>query len=209
SRPGGKQSSASRPGGKQSSASRPGGKQSEMDLAGAGVARMELAEAEGVSNRGPASSSSGRKGSRKDALYLTPGDAHRAVQDGFNYWTGRLTDSSFHLSLAVIAANWAAFRSIDGVLAEPWAKTSIAIVLANLALNLVGAKVLGNLHLKQAKRASRDPIRWKRDADSALASDDPWPFTECIETVASAMREVKTWFPFVAGAALLVAVLVN
>lgn len=33
------------------------------------------------------------------------------VRTDFFYWTGKLTDSSFQLSLALIGANWAAFGS--------------------------------------------------------------------------------------------------
>lgn len=61
-------------------------------------------------------------------LYTTSSDAPKAVRDDYHYWTGKLTDSSFQLSLAVIAANWPVFSSASGILCNWWAKLSIALV---------------------------------------------------------------------------------
>jgi len=49
---------------------------------------------------------------RQARLYASASDGLKQVRDDFLYWTGRLTDSSFQLSFALIAGNWAAFGSL-------------------------------------------------------------------------------------------------
>jgi hypothetical protein len=61
---------------------------------------------------------------RTEALYETPAAGARALVDAYQYWTGKLTDTSLQMSYAVIAANWAAFGSIDLILKNWWSKAS-------------------------------------------------------------------------------------
>jgi hypothetical protein len=68
------------------------------------------------------------------SLYSTPEAALSSIRDDYLYWTGKLTESSFALSLAVIGANWAVFGSVDKVLNNIWAELSIAAVILSLLL---------------------------------------------------------------------------
>ena len=137
------------------------------------------------------------------ALYANPGEAQRAVKEGFEYWTGKLTDGSFQLSLALIGANWAAFGSVQKILSNLWAKSSLGFVILSLAISLAGAKLMGELHRRRIKYAAQDPDRWVRECAAAFGQDSPWPFTRGIEMLARWLRELKTWLPLLAGALFL------
>ena len=59
-------------------------------------------------------------------------------KDTYIDWTRKLSESSFQLSLAIIGANWAAFGTVDKILSNVWAKFSLIVVIADLAINLIG-----------------------------------------------------------------------
>ena len=141
----------------------------------------------------------------KASLYSSASDGLRQVQQDFLYWTGRLTDSGFQLSLALIAGNWAAFGSLQKILNNSWAKWSLALVIATLALSLLGAYIMGHLHQRQIEYAAEDPARWEEDCKRSFGKVDPWPYTDGIETLGRWTREVKTWLPLVSGVCFLVA----
>lgn len=144
---------------------------------------------------------------RATAIYASSGDGLKAVRDDFHYWTAKLTDSSFELSLALIAANWAAFGSIQQIRINAWARWSLALIIASLLLSVLGAKWMSELHSRRVRYASADPARWDKDCAAALGTVDPWPFTRGIERLGRVLRECKTWLPVIAGAMLLVALL--
>ena len=140
---------------------------------------------------------------RSDTLYASAGDALRAVRDDYHYWTSRVTDSSLQLALAVVAANWALFNSAAELRKNLWAQLSLAVVVAGVAIGLVGAKYLGDLHNRQIAHAGADPERWKREAREALRSGGPWPYTDQIVRVSWVLREIRTWSPLLAFAFFL------
>lgn len=144
---------------------------------------------------------------RSGALYSNSGEGLKAVREDYHYWTGKLTESSFQLSLAVIAANWAVFGSVQRILDSCWAKSSLFLVIVNLAFSLLGAKWMGELHRERVDYAAEDLKRWEQECAAALGRRDPWPFTKKIERLGRILREVRTWLPLVAGAAFLVALL--
>jgi hypothetical protein len=146
---------------------------------------------------------------RTGGLYASPREALSAVQGDYLYWTGKLTDSSFQLSLAVIAANWAVFGSVRGILANAWARSSLFLVLLSLAAGVLGAKWMSELHRKRVEYAEQDLDRWDREHAAALARRDPWPFTRMIELLGRWTRELKTWLPLAAGIAFIVALLTS
>jgi hypothetical protein len=49
-------------------------------------------------------------------LYATPAERLKAIVAGFDYWSGKLTDTSVQMSCAVFAANWVVFGSLSGIL---------------------------------------------------------------------------------------------
>jgi hypothetical protein len=146
---------------------------------------------------------------RPGALYTSSSDGLKAVRDDYLYWTGRLTDTSFQLSLALIAANWAVFGSVKDLLKAPWARASILLVILSLTLNLLGAKRMGELHRRRIDYAAADSERWEKECAAALGRRDPWPITKDIELTGQVLRELRTWLPFAAGIAFAIAVLVR
>lgn len=140
-------------------------------------------------------------------LYSDSSEALKAVRDDYHYWTGKLTDSSFELSVAVIAANWAVFGTVDRVLQSPWSRASIAIVVLSLLLSLLGAKIMGEAHRLRIEYAETDPSRWRGEFHATHGSDDPWPFTRGIVRLGRLLRECKTWLPITGGAAFFLALL--
>ncbi|GAB6194926.1 hypothetical protein [Lysobacter xanthus] len=140
-----------------------------------------------------------RYGSGRDALI--------AVEEGYNYWSGRLTESSFHLSVAVIAANWACFENAQGIRQNSWAVFSIALVFLSLFISLVGAKRMSEAHFERYIECENDPSRWDAEHTQFSNARHPWPFTVEIELTGWFLRVAKTWLPVASAVALLVAVL--
>jgi hypothetical protein len=150
---------------------------------------------------------SGEAGPHITALYKDADEGLKAVREDYLYWTAKLTDSSFQLSLALIAANWAVFGTVQKILNDAYAKWSLALVIISLALSLFGAKCMGELHLHRINYATGNPGRWESEFSAALGRKDPWPFTKGIEILGRGLREARTWFTLVAGALFLVALL--
>jgi len=139
------------------------------------------------------------------ALAASAKEGTASVKDDYLYWTGKLTDSSFQLSLGLIGANWAAFGSVQKILSNPWAKSSLALVVASLGLSLAGAKWMSELHRRQVNYADEDPDRWLRECKAAQSRNDPWPYTAQIEDLGRWLREAKLWIPIIAGVLFLIA----
>jgi hypothetical protein len=95
------------------------------------------------------------------------------------------------------------------VLNNAWARSSIFLVVASLALNVLGAKWMGELHRKRVDYAAADVDRWTRECAASLGRHDPWPFTRGIEHLGRAMRELRTWLPLAAGALFLAGLLAS
>ncbi len=142
---------------------------------------------------------------RVGALYSDSTDALKAVREDYLYWTGRVTDSSLQLSLAIIAANWAAFGSVQKILSNRWSKYSLGLVIVTLGLNLFGAWWMGELHQHRIDYAGKDAGRWEKECAAALSHKGPWPFTRMIEYLGFSLRIIKAWFPLFAGALFLLA----
>lgn len=139
------------------------------------------------------------------ALYQSPNEALQAVREDYLYWTAKLTDTSLQLSYAVIAANWAAFGSVNELLTSVWSKLSVGLVIVGLGLSLAGAKWMGELHRTRIDYAETNGSRWKAEFTETAGKRDPWPFTRVIESLGRAMREAKTWLPLIAGVLFLIA----
>ncbi len=136
--------------------------------------------------------------------YSNAGDAQKDLQKDYEYWTGKLTDLSFQLSLAIIGANWAAFGNLEKILHNPWAKASLASIILGIAINLLGTKHLGELLDKRLGYAKADPGRWEKEYVAACRAPGHWPFTAKTDDLARFLRDVKTWAPLVAGALFLI-----
>jgi hypothetical protein len=64
----------------------------------------------------------------KSRLYATPEEALKKVSSEFEYWTGRLTETSLQMCYALIAANWLVFGSVRGILGNLCATLSLLMV---------------------------------------------------------------------------------
>jgi hypothetical protein len=162
---------------------------------------VQPASDQGASAPGATSSSA--------VLYEDPAAAARAVQADYLYWSGRLTDTSFQLSIALIGANWAVFSTTRDVLANPWARASIAAVVLSLGISLFGAKVMSELHRERLLYAENDPLRWRGEFDESHGRAVPWPFTSDIESLGYLLRWCKTWLPLGGGILFLAGVILS
>lgn len=135
--------------------------------------------------------------------YTTPAVALGAVREEFLHWSEKLTDTSFQLSVALIAANWAVFGSVARVLENSWAKASLFLVVLSLGISLGGAKWMSEMLRHRYEYAEGDPIRWKQEHEASAGVRVAWPFTDNIELLGRVLRECKTWLPIVSGVLFL------
>jgi hypothetical protein len=141
------------------------------------------------------------------SLYPTPAEATKAIQERYVYWTGKLNDVSLQLSFAVIAANWAVFKTTDGAIQNRWSKTSIAIAIVGIGANLLATWWIGNKLGDQVTYAESDLIRWESEYLSNTGRETAWPFTQKIVAVAKFVRFIRISIPIAAGCVLLIGLL--
>ncbi|HEY6248991.1 MAG TPA: hypothetical protein VI685_03465 [Candidatus Angelobacter sp.] len=139
-----------------------------------------------------------------DTLYSSPSDALKKVTSEFEHWSGKLTETSLQMGYALIGANWVVFGSMNGILGNGWAKTSLLMVILALASNIVGAWILSETLRKRVAYGEGDKSRWKKEFDEFSTTDSPWPFTEGIEQTGRLMRIIKGAFTLLAGAFLII-----
>jgi len=135
----------------------------------------------------------------KGGLFDTPTAALKDIQDYYKGWTGRLTDQSFQLSMALIASNWAVFGSLNQILVNFYAKLSIGIVVIGLWLALLTTWFMGEALRKRIDYAEADPSRWAREFEESRGISAPWPSTEGIDQLAILLRMIKTFTPIAGG----------
>lgn len=138
-------------------------------------------------------------------LYDSPQAALKSIGEAYSYWTGKLTESSFALSLAVIGANWAVFGSFDKVLSNIWAGLSIAAVLLTLVISLIGHWYLGEQLRKRIAYAEEDAARWQKEFNENAGKSTPWPSTKTIDNWAWVFRLARMSLPMLGGALFVIA----
>jgi hypothetical protein len=131
-------------------------------------------------------------------------EALKKVCSEYEYWSGRLTETSLQMCYAVIGANWVVFGSLNGIFGNPWAKFSLLMVILALATNIVGAWMLSEALRKQVEYGEADRVRWDSEFENFCKVNSVWPFTGGIETTGRCMRIVKAIFTLLAGAFLVV-----
>ncbi len=141
-------------------------------------------------------------------LYASAGEAIKKVASEFEYWSGRLTDTSLQLGYAVIAADWVIFASgtagVNGILANPWAKWSVLFVILALASNIVAAWVMSESHRKRVEYAESNTRRWEIEFAQNARIRSAWPFTDFTERFGRYMRILKASLTLAAGALLVI-----
>ncbi len=140
------------------------------------------------------------------SVYPTPAEATKAVQERYNYWTGKLNDVSLQLSLAVIAANWAVFKTTDSVIRNCWSRTSIAIAIFGIGANLLATGWLGDALGDRVTYAESDLVRWESEYRINTGQKTAWPYTDQIVALAKSARRIRIWIPMAAGGFLLVGI---
>jgi hypothetical protein len=138
-------------------------------------------------------------------LYETPRGALQSIRDDYFYWTSKVTESSFALSLAVIGANWAAFGSVDKLLNNIWAEISIAFVILSLVISLMSSGWLGRLLCKRVAYGEQDAARWQKEFAENAGKSTPWPYTRKIDCWAGVFRFAKICLPAIGGTFFLIA----
>ncbi len=138
-------------------------------------------------------------------LYDRPQEALKSILDGYNYWTSKLTESSFALSLAVIGANWAVFGSVDKILNNICAEISIAAVISNLVISLLGSGWLGLLLRRRIAYAEENVPRWEKQFDDNKGKSTYWPSSRTIDWSAFALQAAKILLPVIGGVFFLIA----
>jgi hypothetical protein len=138
-------------------------------------------------------------------LYSSPQKAVESLREDYFYWTGKLTESSFALSLAVIGANWAVFGSVDKILNNIWAEFSITAVILSLVVSLIGNGWLGRLLRQRIAYAEQDQARWRKEFDENAGKSTPWPSTQKIDCWTGVFRFTKILLPVTGGAFFLIA----
>lgn len=138
-------------------------------------------------------------------LYETPAAALKAVHERYYYWSSKLTDSSYTLSLAVIGANWAVFGSLDKIRQNPWSQWSVATVILALGINLFGIKWLSEAHADQVSYGESHREEWRKSFEETAGVDNVWPYTPGIAVNARRLRGARTWLPLLGGSLFLIA----
>ena len=146
-------------------------------------------------------------------FYKTPAQALKEVRDAYHYWSGKITDSSYTLAVAVIGANWAVFGSVDAILHNIWSQLSIATVILALGINVLGMRKLSEEHKRRMDWGEKNRTKWIKqfkeikeiNETEATKDQQAWPFTRAIINWGRFFRECRVWLPIVGGILFLVA----
>jgi len=141
-------------------------------------------------------------------LYATPDEALKKVSSEYEYWSGKLTETSLQMCYAIIGANWAVFGTVTGISHNIWSKLSLGMVMVALGSNVVAALRLSESLKKQMDYGEGNAEMWAYEFERSKGKNVAWPFTDAIQDTGKNMRWVKGGFAiagavfFLIGAAL-------
>lgn len=144
---------------------------------------------------------------QQEGLYKTPEDAKESVSKAYDDWSGNLSTTSLQMCYALIAANWTIFGSVNGILRSDWAKWSILMVLVALASSVIGSGILSELLRRRVNYAEADYPRWDSEFRAAYGKEDPWPYTELIDSIGASLRWIKAGLTLISGLLLVIGAL--
>lgn len=147
---------------------------------------------------------SSKSGETVDSLYSSPGEALKKVASEYEYWSGRLTETSLQMCYAIIGANWVLFGSMNRILTNVWAKYSVFMVMVALGTNIIGSLALSETLRKRIDYGENDKDRWKKEFDESSQQSSPWPFTSGIDNVGRLMRIIKGVFTLLAALLMII-----
>lgn len=137
-------------------------------------------------------------------IYTSPSEALKKVCAEYEYWSGKLTETSLQMCYALIAGNWVIFGSVNGILKNEWAKWSLLLVILALASNAAGAFFLSELLKRRVAYGQTDSGRWELEYDASSNVSCSWPFTSTIDGIGRWMRIIKFGFTLAAGGCLFI-----
>lgn len=137
-------------------------------------------------------------------LYASPDEALKKVSIEYEYWTGKLTETSLQMCYALIGANWVIFNSVNGILRNGWSKWSLVMVLLALGSNVVGAWILSEFLRNRIGYGEGSPVAWASEFASTRGQNVAWPFTGQIQNTGKYMRWIKAGFTIVSGLLLII-----
>ena len=145
----------------------------------------------------------------REGFYKTPAEASQRVGNEFDYWSGKLTDSSLQMCYALIGANWVIFGSVGNILKSGCAKWSLLMVLLTLGANVVGSWWASEEHRSIFEFAEGHDKEWKEQFEDAKGKRTAWPFTKRMEQVGFWLRQIKGSFPLISGVLLLIGAIIK
>jgi hypothetical protein len=141
---------------------------------------------------------------------MTPTDARRyssaaeglkALEDSYNYWTGKITDLAFQSSLALIAADWALISGLHpSRCARGFLIVSTIVALASLLVGLWGARQMAHLHRERFQFAESHRAAWQKEWEQSETTESKWPYTQEIEDSGARWATAKFGLLVLAGA---------
>jgi len=141
---------------------------------------------------------------QKIGVHETQQKALEKVGSEFEYWSGKLTETSLQMCYALIGANWVVFGSVGGILNSDLAKWSLLMVMLTLASNVIGTWCLSESIRRRFEWAEGHEADWKTQFDDAVGKRVPFPFTTFHESVGFWMRQIKAVFPLIGAIFLIV-----
>jgi len=124
------------------------------------------------------------------------GDGLKEVFDTYNAWSGLLTSHSIQLSFAIIAANWAVYKSTEAIMSNGWAKASLITVFIFLGLNLILTKVMSTKLIEHYDNSEKDLEKWGKQFEKYKNGEEKdWPYTSCIHNLGNNLRCLKVGLP--------------
>ena len=136
--------------------------------------------------------------------FSSAGDAVKELFEGFNEWSVTVSSYGIHMAYAVIAANWAVYGNAQAIIGNLWAKSSIAIVISFLGLNLFCTWLMTSLYAKRCAYADEDKTRWSSEFEREKTSSSAWPYTKFIDRLGKFMRLLKVWAPIIGGIVFII-----
>lgn len=132
-------------------------------------------------------------------IYPSPNAGLRELASCYNHWTGKITESSFQVCVALMAANWAVHQSRDNLLDSFFPKLSVLTVMLAIAANLVASFVMASLHKSRFDAAQANPVDWRKGWASAESTPSKWPFDDEIVLWGRIFLHMRFWLPLLGG----------
>jgi hypothetical protein len=137
-------------------------------------------------------------------LYASADEALRKVTSEFEYWSGKLTETSLQMCYAIIGANWVVFGSVNGIFGNQLAKWSIVLVLLAMGSSVLGTWIMSELMRRRIGYGEGAPEKWAKEYAASIGKDVAWPFTDAMQNLGKYMRWIKAMLTLASGICLII-----